>query len=465
MNTLKEKSKRQIVVKRVAIVFFTVMLLLTFFSNTIMNYSLAKVSTQEMVSDKVSAKVRGTGTIESAGLKEIKISESREVIEVMVQAGDEVQAGDVLIKLKEGESTEIKTAEDDLESLKSSYYNHILVSEISSDLVEKAENGGGDYQTSANELQVLRAAIDKAEQSVNDIQTQLENAQNAVAAEVPDEPLFDEIDDGNGDEIIEDPSLSQNELLVEQLTKQLAQANEELERATAEHAKYLNNINVINDLKSQYDAIKEKEQEIEELKKKSVGNEVLAEITGTVVNINVKAGDMAEPEIPVMEIQDDTKGFSLSFSVTKEQAAKVKKGDEAEIANLWYYGNDVKAVLTGIKNDTQSAGKNKILVFTITGDVTAGEEMSLSVGEKSRSYDYVVPNSSIREDKNGKFILVIKEKSSPLGNRYVATRIDIEILASDDSKTAVSGAIEGGEYVITTSNRMVNIGDYVRLSK
>ena len=75
-----------------------------------------------------------------------------------------------------------------------------------------------------------------------------------------------------------------------------------------------------------------------------------------------------------------------------------------------------------------------------------------------------MPNSAIKEDKNGKFILVIKEKSSPLGNRYIATRVGVEILSSDDSKTAVKGAIEGGEYVITTANKMVNVGDYVRLS-
>ena len=104
---MKEKSRRQIWVKRIAIIFFVVMLLLTFFSNTIMNHSLARVSTQEIESDSVSAKVRGSGTIESAGMKEIKLSESREVTEVLVNIGDSVQAGDVLLRLKDGESVEL----------------------------------------------------------------------------------------------------------------------------------------------------------------------------------------------------------------------------------------------------------------------------------------------------------------------------------------------------------------------
>lgn len=451
---MKEKSKRRIWVKRIAIVFFTVMLLLTFFSNTIMNRYLARVSTQEIISDKVSSKVRGSGTVEASGMKEIEIKESREIAEVLVQTGDVVQAGDVLLRLKEGESTELKLAEKELESLKESYQNQILLNEISNDLVTKAQNGGMNYQTATNELSALRTAKEQAEQKVETIQNQLANVQNSVAD--------DEIQ-----EDLEDIDISENDSqgqLADQLAKDLEQANEELAKATEAHAKYLEDITTVNDLKAQYESIKEKEQEIEELKKSSIGNEIVAEISGTVVSVDVKAGDTAMPEMALMVIQDDTKGYTLSFSVAKEQATKVKKGDEAEISNMWYYG-DVKAVLSNIKTDPSQPGKNRILVFDITGDITAGEEMSLSLGEKSRTYDYVVPNSAIREDKNGKFILIIKEKSSPLGNRYVATRVDVEVLATDDSNTAVSGALEGGEYVITTSNKLVNTGDYVRLSK
>ena len=39
-------SKRRDWIKNVAIIFLTVMLVLTFFSNTIMNYSLPEVATQ-----------------------------------------------------------------------------------------------------------------------------------------------------------------------------------------------------------------------------------------------------------------------------------------------------------------------------------------------------------------------------------------------------------------------------------
>ena len=343
-------------------------------------------------------------------------------------------------------------------------------------MVSKAENGGENYQTAQNKLQSLRTAMEQAKQKADTIQGQLTDAQNELSKSLEQDSAYEagsgqsseDAGDMNDDTGMDDlQASSQNTAqsqLVQQLTKELEQANKELETATEAHTKYLEDITTINELKEQYAAIQEKEQELAQLKQKSVGNEILADISGTVVSVDVKAGDTTEPEQALLTIQDATKGYTLSFSVTKEQAAKVKTGDEAQISNMWYYG-DVKVVLSSIKSDPQQPGKNKILVFDVTGEVTAGESMTVSIGEKSRTYDYVVPNSAIREDKNGKFILVVKEKSSPLGNRYVATRIDVEILETDDSKTAVSGALEGGEYVITTSNKLVNAGDYVRLSK
>ena len=90
-------------------------------------------------------------------------------------------------------------------------------------------------------------------------------------------------------------------------------------------------------------------------------------------------------------------------------------------------------------------------------DYASGQTMTLSVGQRSANYDYVVPNSAIREDNNGKFILIVESKSSPLGNRYIATRVDVEVLASDDTMSAISGGLYGYEYVITTSTAPVEV--------
>ena len=45
-----------------------------------------------------------------------------------------------------------------------------------------------------------------------------------------------------------------------------------------------------------------------------------------------------------------------------------------------------------------------------------------------------------------------------------ASRVDVEVLASDDTKSAVSGALESYSYVITTSTKPVEAGKQVRLA-
>ena len=60
------------------------------------------------------------------------------------------------------------------------------------------------------------------------------------------------------------------------------------------------------------------------------------------------------------------------------------------------------------------------MIFSVTGDVVNGQSLSISIGQKARDYEKVVPNSAVREDNKGKFILIIVEKGTPFGNRYVA---------------------------------------------
>ena len=76
----------------------------------------------------------------------------------------------------------------------------------------------------------------------------------------------------------------------------------------------------------------------------------------------------------------------------------------------------------------------------------------------------VVPNSAIKTGSTGKFVLAINSKSSPLGNRYIATNVEVEVLASDDNYTAISAALNGDEFVITTSTKPVKAGEQVRLA-
>ena len=250
---------------------------------------------------------------------------------------------------------------------------------------------------------------------------------------------------------------------IENIEKQLIEARAAKKQADDYLAQLLTDVSKELELGDQNRKIADQRELVEELREKSVGAEIKAPVAGTVSSLNIVAGATTNPKEPLAVIQPDGKGFSLSFSVTADQAKKLTPGDPAEVQNAWYY-DEISATLAQIRNDPENPGQNKLLVFDIQGDVMGGQSLSLSVGQKSANYDLIVPNSAIREDNNGKFILTVESKSSPLGNRYIATRVDVEVLASDDTQSAVSGALYGYEYVITTSTKPVEAGKQVRLS-
>lgn len=109
-----------------------------------------------------------------------------------------------------------------------------------------------------------------------------------------------------------------------------------------------------------------------------------------------------------MNIDIAEEGYTVQITVDGEKSKKVKKGTAAEIVNNW--SGDLQAVLTDIKNDTTAGSKNRILVFTVTGDVDSGTYLDLSIPCGNGNYDCIVPKSAVHEDSDGKFVLTVVSK-------------------------------------------------------
>ena len=214
------------------------------------------------------------------------------------------------------------------------------------------------------------------------------------------------------------------------------------------------------DMAASKKAIEKKQEEVAKLRENADEVEVKANVSGTIESVNASAGkSIGGDEQPLATISVTDRGFTVKIDVTGEQAKKGKVGDTAELVNFW--GGDAVATLDQITN-SQTSG-NRTLVFTLTGDVQAGQNITLSIGQKSANYDALVPLSGLREDSNGKFVYVLESKNSPLGSRYIATRVTVQELARDDKSAAVSG-ISAGDFIITTSNKPVEAGKQVRLA-
>ncbi len=606
-------------VKTAAIIFLSVMLVLTFFSNTIMNYSLPEVSTKYVESGTITAKIRGTGIVESGDPYEVVAQESRKVLSVAVKEGDLVQKGDVLFYLEDTDSEELKAAKDkleiakeELETAQKAYEASILDELITSSDINQANSNvsaeayrnqitriQNEIVSLENELAPLKEKEDQLNQTIKDFTKQIEyeqtkisgadsaygaakdkldnaqekldfaitalaNANEAVrsAQEVLNDstqtPTESQIDilkttyeskeaEAEAAEAASDPDATdkraaadtakaeyeakkatrdaavlavtnaqtakikaEQELSSAQATKTNAESEfanaqkvygdqnaiiENLSKVRTEYdyelygvskkceevdkvikakreelQELLAVIRNVTNLEEKLEAIEEAEKkvaectaEVEKELAKVKGATITADISGIVNSINVVAGKTFQYQETLAVLQPEGQGCTMSFSVTNEQAKRLSVGDRAELVNSWRY-DDLNVVLTSIKPDKSNPSQNKLLTFSITGEIVAGQSLSVSVGQKSATYDFIVPNSALKEDSNGKFILIVESKSSPLGNRYIATRVDVEVIASDDTQSAIRGGLMGYEYVITTATKPVEAGKQVRLS-
>lgn len=564
-------KKRREWVKNAAIIFLSVMLVLTFFSNTFMNYSLPEVAAQYVQSGTITAKIRGTGTVESGDPYNVKINETRTISSVLVKTGDKVEKGDPLLLLEDKESKELKDAQAALDKAMLDFELALLSGDISNTAYTNVQTGQiasvGTYQSrivaAEAEIDKWQKQVDEATRAINQLKTAQVNVEAGGAPDISseqakvaeaqaalnndwvkiakdkisewqaakaacdatiakyDEGILSSVSGNEGypnqvpedeynvaktnsatyqklikekqDQINADPAAvtaynnkvnalaEANKKLAEKqnsktnttssLTVQTQNWQNELDSRNAKlkaaqdfKAQLLKDISTELNLDYQLDSLKKQRDDIAKLQENAVGASIEAPISGTITSVTVKAGDEAQPDTALVTMQPEGKGFTMSFSVTNDQAKRLSVGDKADLVNSWRY-SDMDITLASIKPDTTDPGQKKLLTFDITGDeVTPGQSLNVSVGQKSANYDLIVPNSAIREDSNGKFILIVESKSSPLGNRYVATRVDVEVLASDDTQSAVSGALYGYEFVITTSTQPVEAGKLVRLA-
>ena len=543
---MQEKKSRKEWIKTLAIIFLSVMLVLTFFANTIRNYSLPEVATQYVGADNLSTKIRGSGTVTSQDPYNVVLKQSRKIDSVKVRVGDQIEKGQVIYVLEEGDSEELKKAQAELATLQATYEKALITGQVSSSDRKAVENGNiGSIEQNQAKIDAAQRKVDQYDKEIENLTKEINrwtynpagdiaeiNTVNDVAKSItaweiektareakvsaaeaaqkkaqedysPYEAISDNDISGDDDKIA---AKQKAEEALNKANKELADARDLLQVAVnmlsdltykkdANQQVVTNNLNDLNkrlelaksnkelaenDLKELVDGItaridlnaslaeiRAKEAEIEKLQTEQGDNEVVAPVSGTILSLSRVAGETTTAEETVATIQIAGKGFTLSMSLTNEQAAMLSKGDEAEVSNSWYF-SDVHAIVDSIRPDKDSQGRKKTVIFNIEGEsVSNGTELSLVItSRKSSNYDYVVPNSAIKHDNKGDYVYRLVEKSSPLGSRYSVERIDVQVLAEDETRSAVNGAFDGwNNYVITTSSKPLSDGTLVRLKQ
>ena len=671
---MEEKTKKREWVKNAAIIFLAVMLVLTFFSNTILNRTLPEVVTRYVEPGSIDAKVRISGTVAARENYDVIIDQTRKVAAVNVRVGQEVHTGDLLFTLEPGDSEELEAAKKELQQYQIDYQRALLNAtdadyakenrdiELARAALEKAaaKRDGlalAPYaiEQAKGDVTMAESSLESATRLVKDYTSQLEEAQYGYdhssdpidnsGSGGSNSGLYTSLDEARAALVQAENDLRAARLLygvqtpggvyyglkedtldivlarkggslsAEERTRILAALDQELpsdakivltasekgyadlmpyhlkeltsnyavmadaqieaySRVTAVKKAYaaaekavnyaLNNLSDAQDLnagtyipgtnydghshsywakeverirkllngaqdamenaqdrltkaKENLETLKtqqtewetavadaetcqrtledllfslvqqqkedDKAKQLEALGRTEIGiqiadaqkkvekysgdtaTEVRSKVNGTIASLTVSAGHSAEAEKALATIEVNDLGYTLSATVSTDQARLLHVGDTASVSN-YYWGSSTTAELVGMQPDPKDPRGSRTLSFDLTGDVNAGDKVNFSIGEKNASYDLVVPNSAVRSDTNGTFVLMITAKNSPLGNRYFATRVDVDVIASDDFNTAVKGALGNMDSVITTSsgNAPVKNGEQVRLA-
>ena len=671
---MEEKTKKREWVKNAAIIFLAVMLVLTFFSNTILNRTLPEVVTRYVEPGSIDAKVRISGTVAARENYDVIIDQTRKVAAVNVRVGQEVHTGDLLFTLEPGDSEELEAAKKELQQYQIEYQRALLNAtdtdyakenrdiELARTALEKAvvkqeglalapnameiaksdlvmaesslesatrivkdytsqmedaqyaydhssdpidnSGGGGNYSGLYSSLDEAKAALAQAEndlraarllygvqspggvyyglkeKTLNIVlrlkggslgETERARILAALDQELPSDAkiVLTASEKGYADlmpyhlkELTSDYAIMSDAQIeaysrvtaakkaytaaekavnyalgslsdaqdqnigtyipgtsydghshsywakeVERIRKLLSGAQDSMENAQDRLTKVKENLETLKAQQAEWEAAvteaetcrrsledllfsltqqqkeDDKTKQLEALGRTEIGiqiadaqkkvdkysgdtaTEVRSKVNGTIASLAVSAGHSAEAEKALATIEVNDLGYTLSATISADQARLLHVGDTASVSN-YYWGSSTTAELVGMQPDPKDPRGSRTLSFDLTGDVNAGDKVNFSIGEKNASYDLVVPNSAVRSDTNGNFVLMITAKNSPLGNRYFATRVDVEVIASDDFNTAVKGALSNMDSVITTSsgNAPVKNGEQVRLA-
>lgn len=555
-TTPDKASKKREIIKTLLIVFLAALLLLTFFSNTIMNRALAEITTSQVTSGKLTERIRATGIVEAEQTYEVKTDENRTVFKINIKAGQKVSEGDVLFILGSAESTSLSAAENELDALELEYNKLLLTppADYSSE-DQQIKNAAEDldqaivrrdaalaaqktsaqakaqYNADRNEAKRLSELRDKLSATIFAIdgddytsasaeligdlpalKTTWQTAENEYAAAY--ELYTKAVENGDAETALADCNAKDEKRASAKaeydktksdiragLAAQLTDTEGKLSTVNARISSYEENvsaggmsyedcvadvqmkqrtletlrINLVKtqnsnsvaqqqyalDLESKESVIEKKRQEIETLRQNNTTVDITSNYSGTVRTVNVKPDEMTASGIPLAIIDLDEAGFKMNVSVETELAKKISVGATAQVVNNW--NGEAKAVLETMITDVDSNGKRMKLTFSVIGSVTVGSNLEISLPLSTEQYQSIVPKSAVYSDQKGDFVYKVRSKHTPLGNRYYAERVSVNVIASDDNSSAVSGELTGSDSIITAFSKPITAGDQVRL--
>lgn len=417
------------------------------------NGAAAVVSTVEAQTGELQQTIDTSGTVQAGEAKVYFSDVDVEVGAIRVQAGDAVQAGDVLLTYDEQDLADAKErAELQRQSAEGSYLNSVQGNN------EKL----GDLNEADTNLAILDQQIADTEAYITNLENKISKKKSDLAHEgaLLQISLIDWQDQPDSEEYENLQKLVQLNTYEQQNNEEIKGWEDELEVYNDMLSDYKEYRSEMKSQKSSAEAGKltggAKEELEADNKTKTldaeatinslaaVENGITAEFDGVVTEMNAVEGGTTTKGAQLLKLES-TENVLVRITVTKYDLSKLKVGQQATvtIGSKTYDGEVSKINKMAEQNNSGAAVVGtEIRILDPDSDVILGVEAKVVIYTEKVENAVLVPITAVNADVDGEFVYVVE--NGILVKKRVTTGI------STDTMIEIREGLSEGEQVVTS---------------
>ena len=191
------------------------------------------------------------------------------------------------------------------------------------------------------------------------------------------------------------------------------------------------------------------------------GGVVRATFEGVLLSCDLSVGKPSTAGSSGLEIALGNPRFSMKLDA--KEAERVSIGNEV---TLYREGKPENGTLK-VDSISMPSVDNMVTIQCSgagEGEHAIGTEQEWYIRKKSNQYDTCIPMEALRQaGPDEYYVFILEEKDTILGKQLAVKRVDVELLAHDSKRAAISGALAAEDKIATTSSKEIVDGDLVVL--
>lgn len=407
LQTEAQTYKKKKIVRNAAIIFITIVVLLTFFSKTINNFLLPEVEYGSPRSGTLTKEITAQGEVIPLNTETVNAFGSWKVTDIKVKEGTTVKKGDILATIDLSDmNMEIREKELDLLKMENA--------------LKLYQNGAQaiDLEQYSDDVQLAQNAVKKAEKKLDEQKNLFSN--DAVALESVNE-AEEQLDNAKRE--------------YEQKLKLMKQKQDEIKK---------NGEDYNTTFKEKQAEIQVCKLELENMKKdSSQGGMIKSPVNGVIKNISIEKGAITNGGQQLFDIIKKEAGTYIKWTLDSKSAGEIDKRADitfstTEPEKLEFSGtikNKKYLVDEGLYEYTAEIKQDK----ENTVSMEIGQKVDVLIKKSSKPHPMLVPNSSVTKEAGKSCIYVVKTKDGILGEENYVQKEEVTVEETDDFYSAITG--------------------------